>query len=71
MSWTLQFGGFWPERPVKNPIQMWRASKGALKKACADLDEKTIHNCGANAHKRLEAVVEAEGGYIEKKIGFL
>ena len=39
-------------------------------KAVADLDEDTIHNCCANAHKRLEAVLEAEGGYIEK-IGFL
>ena len=50
---------------------MWRASKGAVKKACADLDEETIHNCGANAHKRLEAVVEAEGGYIEKNRVFV
>ena len=32
MSWTLQFGGFGPGRPVKNPIQMWRASKGASRK---------------------------------------
>ena len=30
-------------------------------------NEETIRNCCANAHKRLEAVVEAEGGYIEKK----
>ena len=42
-----------------------------LKKAWADLDEETIRNCCANAHKRLEAVVEAEGRYIEKKKGFL
>ena len=41
--------------------------KRSLKKAWADLDEETIRNCCANAHKRLEAVVEAEGGYIEKK----
>ena len=32
MLWTLQFGEFWPGRPVKNPIQMWRASKGASRK---------------------------------------
>ena len=41
--------------------------KRSLKKVWADLDEETIRNCCANAHKRLEAVVEAEGGYIEKK----
>ena len=33
--------------------------KRSLKKAWADLDEETIRNCCANAHKRLEAVVEA------------
>ena len=41
--------------------------KRSLKKVWADLDEEIIRNCCANAHKRLEAVVEAEGGYIEKK----
>ena len=43
--------------------------KRSLKKAWADIDEVTIRKCCANAHKRLEAVVEAEGGYIENKIG--
>ena len=37
------------------------------KRAWADLDEETICNRCANAHKRLEAVVEAEGGNMEKK----
>ena len=32
MLWTLQFGEFWPGRPEKTPIQMWRASKGASRK---------------------------------------
>ena len=41
--------------------------KRSPKKAWADLDEETIRNCCANIHKRLEAVVEAEGRYIEKK----
>ena len=41
--------------------------KRSLKKVWADLDEETIRNCSANAHKRLEAVVEAEGGNMEKK----
>ena len=35
------------------------------------LDEETIRACCANAHKRSEAVVEAEGDYIEDKyVGF-
>ena len=32
MLWTLPYGEFWQGRPVKNPIQMWRASKGASRK---------------------------------------
>jgi hypothetical protein len=51
------------EKPLANVASL----KRSLKKAWADLDEETIRNCCANAHKRLEAVVEAEGGYIEKK----
>jgi len=51
------------EKPHANIVSL----KRSLKKAWADLDEETIRNCCANAHKRLEAVVEAEGGYIEKK----
>ena len=45
---------------------MWGASKRSLKK-WADLDQEPIRNSCANAHVRLEAVVEAEGGYIENK----
>ena len=42
-------------------------TKRSLKKTWTDLDEKTIRNSCANAHKKLEAVVEAKGGYIENK----
>ena len=31
------------------------------------LGEEMIRACGRNARKRFEAVVEAEGGYIEDK----
>ena len=41
-------------------------TKRSLKK-WADLDQEPIRNSCANAHERLEAVVEAEGGYIENK----
>ena len=34
-------------------------TKRSLKKTWTDLDEKTIRNSCANAHKKLEAVVEA------------
>ena len=46
------------------------ANVGSLKrilKKWADLDQEPIRNSCANAHERLEAVVEAEGGYIENK----
>ena len=52
---------------AKKACEKPHANVESLKKVWADLDEETIHNCCANAHKRLEAVVEAEGGYIEKK----
>ena len=52
---------------MKTPHGNVESLKRSLKKVWADLDEETIRNCCANAHKRLEAVVEAEGGYIEKK----
>jgi hypothetical protein len=41
--------------------------KRSLEKEWADLDEEINRNCCASAHKRLEAVVEAESGYVEKK----
>ena len=51
------------EKPHSNVDSL----KRRLKKAWADLDEETICKCCANVHKRLEAVVEAKGGYIGKK----
>ena len=46
------------------------ANAGSLKRSLkkwADLDQEPIRNSCANARERLEAVVEAEGGYIENK----
>ena len=46
------------------------ANVGSLKRSLkkwAELDQEPIRNSCANAHERLEAVVEAEGGYIENK----
>ena len=51
------------EKPHSNVASL----KRSLKKAWAALDEETIRNCCDNAHKRLKAVVEAEGGCIEDK----
>ena len=42
--------------------------KRGLKKAWADLDEETIRKCCPNVHKRIKALVESEGGYIETKL---
>ena len=39
----------------------------SLLKAWNNIDSDLRCACSLNAHKRLEAVVEAEGGYIEKK----
>ena len=54
------------ERPHKNLDSL----KRSLIKAWNDIDPDMIRACSANAHKRFEAVVEAEGGYIEKKMNF-
>ena len=59
--------GILARKACEKPHSNVESLKRSLKKAWADLDEETIRNCCANAHKRLEAVVEAEGGYIEKK----
>ena len=48
---------------MKTPMVMWRVSKGASRKYELIWMKKQI----VIARKRLEAVVEAEGGYIEKK----
>ena len=63
--------GILARKACEKPLSNVESLKRSLKKAWADLDEETIRNCCATAHKRLEAVVEAEGGYIEKKIDFL
>ena len=42
-------------------------TKRSLKKTWTDLGEKTIRNFCANAHKKLEAVVEANWGQIKNK----
>ena len=59
--------GILARKACEKPHTNVESLKRSLKKVQADPDEETIRNCCANAHKRLEAVVEAEGGYIEKK----
>ena len=41
--------------------------KRSLQSAWDDIPEETIHASYLNAMRRLEAVVEANGGYIEDK----
>ena len=59
--------GILARKACEKPHSSEASLKRSLKKAWAELDEETIRNCCANAQKRLEAVVEAEGGYIENK----
>jgi hypothetical protein len=63
--------GILARKACEKPNTNVESIKRNLKKVWADLDEETIRNCCASAHKRLEAVLEAEGGYVEKKSGFL
>ena len=51
--------GILTKKACENPHANVESLKRSLKKAWADLDEETIHKCSANAHKSLEAVVEA------------
>ena len=41
--------------------------KRSLIKAWDDIDADMVRACNRNAHQRLEAVVKANGGYIEEK----
>ena len=41
--------------------------KRSLVTAWDDIDADTVRACSEKAHRRLEAVVKAEGGYIEEK----
>ena len=51
------------QKPHKNLDSL----KQSLVTAWNDIDEEMLRACSINAHKRLEAVVEANGGYIEQK----
>ena len=50
-------------KPHKNIVSL----KHALQVAWDDLDPEMISASCRHAHKRMEAVVEANGGYIEDK----
>ena len=41
------------------------ALKRALKSAWNSIEPETVHNYCADARRRFEAVIEAEGGYFE------
>ena len=41
--------------------------KRSLVTAWDDINADTVRACSEKAHRRLEAVVKAEGGYIEEK----
>ena len=51
------------QKPHKNLDSL----KCSLVTAWDDIDADTVRACSEKAHRRLEAVVKAEGGYIEEK----
>ena len=51
------------DKPHKNLDSL----KHSLITAWNDIDADMIRVCSLNAHKRLKAVVKAEGGYIKEK----
>ena len=51
------------QKPHKNLDSL----KCSVFTAWDDIDADTIRACSENTHKRLEAVVKAEGGYIDEK----
>ena len=51
------------QKPHKNLDSL----KRSLVTAWDDIDADTVRACSEKAHRMLEAVVKAEGGYIEEK----
>mgnify|MGYP001393214697 FL=1 len=55
------------EETISKPHKNIDSLKHALQVAWDDLDPEMISASCRHAHKRMEAVVEANGGYIEDK----
>ena len=55
----------------QKPHKILESLKRSLLKAWDDIDADIKRASSKNSHKRLEAMVKADGGYIEKKINFL
>ena len=70
ISFTQISSDFWIScQKIKNFFghSWWKNLNPSLLKAWNDIDSDLVCACSLNAHKRFEAVVEAKGGYIEKK----
>ena len=55
------------KKPTQNPIRILTASNVPSRLHGTDLDPEMISASCRHAHKRMEAVLEANGGYIEDK----
>ena len=56
------------QKVAKNGTKLcWKCFPHSLLKACDDIDADIKRACSKNDHKRFEALVKANGGYIEKK----
>ena len=58
--------GILASRACQKPHSNLDSLKCSLIKEWNDIDPEIIRACSKNAHKRLEAVVRANGGYIEQ-----
>ena len=54
-------------KAYQKPHKNFESLKHSLVTAWVDIDADTVCACSEKAHRRSEAVVKAEGGYIEEK----
>ena len=59
--------GILARKAYQKPHKNLDSLKRSLVTAWDDIDADTVRACSEKAHRRLEAVVKAEGGYIEEK----
>ena len=59
--------GILAKKACQKPHKNLESLKCSLIKAWDDIDADMVRACNRNAHERLEAVVKANGGYIEEK----
>ena len=59
--------GILARKAYQKPHKNLDSLKRSLVTVWDDIDADTVRACSEKAHRRLEAVVKAKGGYIEEK----